>query len=104
MGAINGMGVGRKVLEISCTFYFFSKMVTPSRRARLEALSLGSICTFFFTFSGKGVPILRFLRGLMIFTLRGAPLLFLWAGPRPLVMCFQVFPLCAKIFSLSLAK
>ena len=49
--------------------------------------------------SGKGVPILRFFLGLGIFTFRGGPRLFLWAGPRSLVMCFQVLPL----FMLSIA-
>src|SRR5215467_766120 len=50
MGAINEVGVGRKALEIAVPFIFLENGNPPPREGPAEALSLGSICTFFFTF------------------------------------------------------
>ena len=60
---------------------------------RPEALTFNSKLWSDFYFSEKGIPILRFFLGLMIFTFVGAPRLFLWAGPSSLVRCFQELPL-----------
>src|SRR5215831_3078435 len=48
--AINEVGVGRKALEIAVPFIFLENGNPPPREGPAEALSLGSICTFFFTF------------------------------------------------------
>ena len=75
-------------------------MVTPTPGGLgLEALTFGTIPGLIFTFREKEFLFLRFFLGLGIFTFRGGPRLFLWAGPRSLVMCFQVLPL----FMLSIA-
>src|SRR5262249_60759012 len=69
-------------------------MVTPGGAGpSLKPLHSLPNFSLIFTFREKGIPILRFFLGLMIFTFGGAPRLFLCAGPRSLVMCFQVLPL-----------
>src|SRR5262245_18370189 len=50
MGAINEVGVGRKTLKIAVPIIFFENGNLHPPRGPANALSLGSICTFFFTF------------------------------------------------------
>src|SRR6516164_6972972 len=88
-----------KVLDIAVLWDFFENGNPHPRRAGPEALTFGTIPGLIFTFRGKEFLFLRFFLGLGIFTFRGGPRLFLWAGPRSLVMCFQVLPL----FMLSIA-
>ena len=62
MGAINEVGVGRKALGIAVPFIFLENGNPHPGRARLEALSLGSICTFFFTFRKRSANSALFTR------------------------------------------
>src|SRR5262249_2874287 len=71
-------------------FIFFEKGNPHPGGPGLKLLTFGTILALFFTF---GKRILRFFLGLIIFGFIGAPTLFLCAGPRSLVMCFQVLPL-----------
>src|SRR5262249_12501666 len=85
-----------KVADIAVLLDFFENGNPHPGRARPEALTFGTIPGLIFTFREKEFLFYDFFWVWGFSLLEGV---FLWAGPRSLVMCFQVLPL----FMLSIA-
>src|SRR5262245_19920287 len=93
-----------KVLDIAVLLDFFENGNPHPRRARPEALKFGTIPGLIFTFREKEFLFYDFFWVWGFFTFRGDPRLFLWAGLRSFVMCFQVLPLLCFQLLLSLTE
>src|SRR5215831_1980697 len=87
-----------KVPDIAVLLDFFENGNPHPGRARPEALTFGTISGLIFTFREKEFPFYDFF-WVWGFSLLEGPASISMAGPRSLVMCFQVL----SLFMLSIA-